>query len=80
MVNIAESVVRVKIESSGHGCGSSADSFKQTVEQAVLEAAPEVVEVIVEGIASSSSSSGFVPLDAIQPAIKEEKTYEESTA
>jgi Fe-S cluster biogenesis protein NfuA len=79
LVNIAEAVVRVKIESSGHGCGSSADSFKQTVEQSVLEAAPEVVEVIAEGL-PSSTSSGFVPLNAIQPAIKEEKRYEESTA
>ena len=43
LIGIADDVVRVKIQSSGHGCGSSADALKSTVEQAILEAAPEVV-------------------------------------
>ena len=78
LIGVADSVVRVKIESSGHGCGSSADALKGTLEQAILEAAPEVVELVVEGVPSSSSS--FVPVNLIQPAMKEDKKYEESTA
>jgi Fe-S cluster biogenesis protein NfuA len=78
LLGIADAVVRVKIESSGHGCGSSADALKSTVEQAILEAAPEVVEVVVEGM--PSASVGFVPVNLIQPAMKEETNYEESTA
>jgi len=78
LLGIADSVVRVKIQSSGHGCGSSPDALKDTVEQAILEAAPEVVEVVVEGV--PSSTSGFVPLNLIQPAAKEENKYEESAA
>ena len=77
LIGIADSTVRVKIQSSGHGCNSSADALKVTVEQAILEAAPEVVEVVAEG--GSSSTPGFVPLNMIQPA-KKEKEYEESAA
>lgn len=78
LIGIADAAVTVKIQSSGHGCGSSPDALKRIVEQAILEAAPEVVEIIAEG--ASVSASGFVPVNMIQPAIKEEKKYEESTA
>lgn len=79
LIVIAEDVARVKIQSSGHGCGSSVDALKGTVEQAILEAAPELVQVVVEGT-PSSSATGFVPLTLVQPATKEEKTYEKSAA
>jgi Fe-S cluster biogenesis protein NfuA len=79
LLGIADAVVRVKIESSGHGCGSSPDKVKLAIEQAILEAAPEVVEVIAEGL--PTSASGFVPINMVQAATqKEEKAYEESTA
>ncbi len=78
LMAVADAVVRVKIQSSGHGCGSSADALKSTLEQAILEAAPEVVQVVAEGM---PSTAGFVPLNLIQPAMKkEEKSYEESAA
>ncbi len=79
LLGISDSVVRVKIESSGHGCGSSADALKSTLEQAILEAAPEVVELVVEGI-PAPVANGFVPLNLVQPAMKEETNYEESAA
>ena len=75
---VADLAVRVKVQSSGNGCGSSPDAVKETVEQAILEAAPEVTEIVVEGLATSVS--GFVPLNMIQPAAREEKKYEESAA
>jgi Fe-S cluster biogenesis protein NfuA len=79
LIAVDETLVRVKVQSSGHGCGSSADALKSTVEQAILEAAPEVAEIVVEG-ATNSATSGFVPLNLVQPAVKEEKDYEESAA
>jgi Fe-S cluster biogenesis protein NfuA len=78
LVEVADDAVRVKIQSSGHGCGSSADTLKSTVEQAILEVAPEVTEILVEG--SEPAASGFVPLNMIQPVTKEEMKYEKSTA
>jgi Fe-S cluster biogenesis protein NfuA len=78
LLGIADTTVRVKIESAGHGCGSSPDAFRRTVEQSILEAAPEIAEIIVEGV--PQSAPGFVPVNMIQPVTKEEKNYEESAA
>jgi Fe-S cluster biogenesis protein NfuA len=74
LVGIADSVVTVKITSSGQGCGSRPETLKAAVEQAILEAAPEIAQVLMQGVASA----GFVPLNMIQPAMKEGNKYEES--
>jgi Fe-S cluster biogenesis protein NfuA len=76
LLSVADAVVRVKIATSTNGCGSSPDALKQRVEQAILEAAPEVVQVVAEGM----PSAGFVPINMIQPAAKEDRKYEESAA
>ncbi len=78
LIVVSGLVVEVKIESSGHGCGSSPDALRETVEQAILEAAPEIEQLVVKG--TSSTASGFVPLSLIQPAVKEENKYEKSAA
>jgi Fe-S cluster biogenesis protein NfuA len=85
LIGVSEGIVRVKLQSSGHGCGSSPDALRTMLEQAILEAAPETVEVAVE--VATSAASGLVPLNLIQPAPiqpapapKEEKQYEESAA
>lgn len=77
LIAVSDTKVQVKIQSTGHGCGSSIDMLKDTVEQAILEAAPEVEEVLVEG-AAAHSSTGFVPLNLIQPATSHEKNQEEN--
>ena len=94
LIGVSEGVVRVKLQSSGHGCGNSPDALRTMLEQAILEVAPEAVEVAVESSAAASAS-GFVPLNLIQPAPaptenaptesaptenKEENQYEESAA
>ncbi len=76
LLGISEGVVRVKLHASGHGCGSSTDALKSTVQQAILEAAPDVVEVMAE--AAEASASGFVPLTMIQGREERGKVYEES--
>ena len=43
-------VVRLRLPASGHGCGSSSSTVRQTVEEAVTEAAPEVAGVAVEEV------------------------------
>ena len=76
LIGVLENAVRVKIHSSGHGCGSAPDKLQATVEQAILEAAPDVLEII----ADVPEKSAFIPITMIQPASTEEKKYEESTA
>jgi Fe-S cluster biogenesis protein NfuA len=78
LLGVSELSVRVKLQSTGAGCGSSPDALKRIVEQAILEAAPEIAELIVDG--APSAAPGFVPLNSIQPVKTEEKKYEESAA
>jgi Fe-S cluster biogenesis protein NfuA len=82
LVSTDDAHVRVKVLSSGHGCGSSADAIKDLVEQAILEAAPEIMEIFVDGL--PETAPGFVPVNMIQPATthddKKEDRYEESAA
>jgi len=76
LLGVVDCAVRVKIEMQTHGVASSPEKLKLAVEHAILEAAPEVIEIVTEGM----PLSGFIPLNMIQPAMREEKTYEESTA
>ncbi len=78
LLDIGNGTVRMSIHSSSNGCHSSPDALKSMVELTIREAAPEVVEIIAEGVASSTS--GFIPLNTIQPAVKQEENYEESPA
>jgi Fe-S cluster biogenesis protein NfuA len=75
LLNLADCVVHVKIETQSHGLASSPEKLKTAVEHAILEAAPEVVEIVTEGM----PLSGFIPLSMIQPATREENFYEKST-
>ena len=53
LLGVRDSVARLRLVGSCHGCPSSAVTMKQTVEEAVLGRAPEVVSVEVEGDASA---------------------------
>ena len=78
LLGISDGVVQLEIHASGHGCHSSPDAIQQQVEQAVLEAAPETVEIRVQGM--STSSAAFIPVTMLQPAAREGKQYEKSSA
>jgi Fe-S cluster biogenesis protein NfuA len=45
-----QGVAGLRLTASGHGCGSSSSTVRQTVEDAVAEAAPEVAGVHVEEV------------------------------
>lgn len=45
-----QGVVRLRLERSGHGCGSASSTVRQIVEEAVAEAAPETAGVAVEEV------------------------------
>jgi|SRR5579862_1450403 len=73
-LDFTDGVVRLRIRT--HAQPSSHDKLRATIEPAILSAAPELVDIVIEGLAPAN----FVPLNMIQPAIKEEKAYEESPA
>jgi Fe-S cluster biogenesis protein NfuA len=55
--------VRLRLQANGHGCGSTAQTFKEMVENAVYQAAPDVTSLVIEG---ATDKQGFVPLEMLQ--------------
>jgi len=47
LLAIADGVVRLRLEGSCHGCPSSAQTLKQTIEEAIFEIAPDVTAIEV---------------------------------
>jgi|SRR5580700_884128 len=61
-VSFSDGVVRLRLHANGHGCGSTAESLKVIVEQAVYAGAPDVALLVIEGAEEKHS---FVPLSAL---------------
>jgi Fe-S cluster biogenesis protein NfuA len=65
LVAVDEAVVRIKIEMGGaHACGSTANTLRSTVEEAVYDAAPDITSLSIEGL-DGQAASGFVALDKL---------------
>jgi Fe-S cluster biogenesis protein NfuA len=62
LLRIEAGVVRLQIQVTGHGCGSTGKTLKKLVEDVLYEAAPDMNRLIIEGLEEPSGSSGFVPL------------------
>jgi Fe-S cluster biogenesis protein NfuA len=62
LLGIEAGVVRLQLQVSGHGCGSTGRTLKKLVEDALYEAAPDMNRLIIEGLEEPAGSSGFVPL------------------
>jgi Fe-S cluster biogenesis protein NfuA len=60
-----DGIVRLRIEVTGHGCGSTGNTLKALVEDAMYEAAPDISQLMIEGVDEPSGSSGFVPLGEV---------------
>ncbi len=63
--SVNDGAVRVHLQLSGHGCGSTAATLRTLVEDAIYEDAPDMTGLMLEGLEEKTSSSGFVPLDRI---------------
>jgi Fe-S cluster biogenesis protein NfuA len=57
-----EGVVKLRIQITGHACGSTGKTLKKIVEDALCEAAPDMNSLQIEGLDKPTGSSGFVPL------------------
>jgi len=63
LLAIEAAVVRLRVDTNGHSCGSTTQALKSMAEDAVYEAAPDVNDVVVEGL--ERAASGFVSLDKL---------------
>ncbi len=64
LLDVADGVVRLRLEGSCDGCPASASTFKLAIEEAVLAAAPDVDRVEAEGL----PAPGVAPLLQIECA------------
>ena len=62
LLGIADGAVRLRLQGSCHGCGSSAITLKQTIEEAIYNAAPDLTALEVEGMAEPLSPASLVQL------------------
>ena len=64
LLNLEEGRVRLRVESSGHACGSTTENVRSMVEEGVYEYAPDVTSLAILGL-EEQSSSGFVTLESL---------------
>jgi Fe-S cluster biogenesis protein NfuA len=68
LLGIDESVVRLRLHGSCHGCPSSAQTLKQTIEESILNIAPEITaihvadETISVGVADETAGRFALPI------------------
>ncbi len=68
LLGIIEGVIRVRVETGSHTCGSTAKTVQAAVEGAIYDAAPDLSSLIVEGF-EEKPSSGFVSLDKLSGSL-----------
>jgi Fe-S cluster biogenesis protein NfuA len=56
-LDVADGVVRLRLEGSCDGCPSSAVTMKQTIEEAIVARAPDAAAVEVEGVVEPPAES-----------------------
>jgi Fe-S cluster biogenesis protein NfuA len=65
LLGIDEGGIRLRLRSTGTGCGSSAGSLKSMVEAAMYEAAPDLTHLAIEMVEERGAAAGFVPLEKL---------------
>jgi NifU-like domain len=64
LVSFVEGAVHIRVESSGHACGSTTQNVRTMVEEGIYEYAPDVTSLVVMGL-EDQPSSGFVALETL---------------
>jgi len=57
LIGAKDGVVKLRLEGTCHGCGSSAETLKQMIEQAIYDAAPDITGLEVEGAADPAQAA-----------------------
>lgn len=69
LVAVDQTTVRLRLQVQSQGCGSTKNTLKSMVEDAIYEAAPDLSELLIEGLEEQAGSNGFVPLGKLGGAI-----------
>ena len=63
VLDISNGIVRLRLPVSGHTCGSTGNTLKSMIEEAIYESAPDVTSIVIEGL--DEKGGGFVSLDKL---------------
>jgi Fe-S cluster biogenesis protein NfuA len=63
LLSVQDGVVRLRLKTNGHGCGSTAQALKEVVENAIYQGAPDIASLVIEG---AEEKQGFVSLEMLQ--------------
>jgi Fe-S cluster biogenesis protein NfuA len=64
VLGLSEGVLRLRVQTGEHTCGSTARTVQSTLEGAIYDAAPDIVSLTIEGL-NGREASGFVALDKL---------------
>jgi Fe-S cluster biogenesis protein NfuA len=64
LLSMDEGSVRVRLNRSGHSCGSSTSELRAIVENGMYESAPDIASLEILGL-GEASSSGFVAVESL---------------
>jgi Fe-S cluster biogenesis protein NfuA len=76
LLRIENGAVRLRLEVTGHSCGSTGKTLRKLVEDSLYEAAPDMSRLSIEGLEEATGSSGFVPLGKLGAAIAAASVHE----
>jgi len=62
LVSIRDGAIRLRLQTSGHACGSTTSNLKSMVEEGIYDLAPDLTSLVIL-TAEDESASGFVPLE-----------------
>jgi Fe-S cluster biogenesis protein NfuA len=68
LLSVSEGVIRLRVETGSHTCGSTAKTLQATLEGAMYDAAPDLTSLVVEGF-EEKPASGFVALDKLMSGV-----------
>lgn len=64
LLSVQDGVIRLRVETGSHTCGSTAKTVQSSLEGAIYDAAPDLTSLIIEGF-EEKPASGFVALDTL---------------
>jgi Fe-S cluster biogenesis protein NfuA len=64
LLGLSDGVVRLRVQTGEHTCGSTAKTAQAILEGAIYDAAPDIVSLTIEGL-DGKAASGFVALDKL---------------
>ncbi len=64
LLSVTEGVIRLRVETGSHTCGSTAKTVQATLEGAIYDAAPDLTSLVIEGF-EEKPASGFVALGSL---------------